>query len=63
MCLQMVLVCVGIAIAFMNLWILALTPIRACLLQKLAILPEERYLERKLGDGDLSYKSRLRRWR
>ena len=62
MYLQMVLVCIGIAVALMNLWILALSPVCAWLLQRLAILPEERYLERKFGETYLAYKRRVRRW-
>ena len=62
MYLQMVLVCIGFAVALMNLWILLLTPICAWLLHWLAILPEESYLERKFGDGYLAYKRRVRRW-
>lgn len=60
--LQMVLVCVGVAVMLMNWWILILTPACAWLLQKLAILPEEDYLERKFGSAYLKYKSRVRRW-
>ena len=62
MYLQMVLVCIGIAVLLMNWWILGLTPLCAWLLQILAIVPEERYLERKFGDVYLSYKRRVRRW-
>jgi protein-S-isoprenylcysteine O-methyltransferase Ste14 len=62
MYLQMVLVCVGVAVILMNLWVLALTPVCAWLLQRLAILPEEAYLERKFGGTYLAYKSRVRRW-
>ena len=62
MYLQMVLVCVGVAVILMDVWILALTPVCAWLLQRFAILPEEAYLERKFGDAYLAYKSRVRRW-
>jgi protein-S-isoprenylcysteine O-methyltransferase Ste14 len=62
MYLQMVLVCIGIAIASMNLWILMLTPLCAWLLQRFAILPEERYLEQKFGETYLAYKRKVRRW-
>ena len=62
MYLQMVLACIGIAVALMNLWIQGLTPVCAWLLQRLAILPEELYLERKFGDAYLAYKGRVRRW-
>jgi protein-S-isoprenylcysteine O-methyltransferase Ste14 len=62
MYLQMVIACVGFAVVLSNLWILLLTPLCALLLQTLAILPEEAYLERKFGQTYLDYKSRVRRW-
>lgn len=62
MYLQMVLICVGFAIWLWNAWILLLTPLCAWLLQRLAILPEEAYLERKFGEDYLAYKRRVRRW-
>jgi protein-S-isoprenylcysteine O-methyltransferase Ste14 len=46
----------------MNWWVLVLTPVAAWMLQRLAILPEEAYLERKFGDDYLAYKRRVRRW-
>jgi protein-S-isoprenylcysteine O-methyltransferase Ste14 len=62
MYLQMVLVCLGFAVALVNLWILILTPVCAWLLQRLAILPEEKYLEKKFGETYVEYKRRVRRW-
>ena len=62
MYLGMVLVCIGFAIALWNVWILGLTPLCAWLLQRLAIIPEEAYLERKFGESYLEYKRRVRRW-
>lgn len=62
MYLQMVLVCIGLAIALLNWWLLLLTPVAGWLLQHLAILPEERYLEAKFGEQYLAYKRRTRRW-
>jgi protein-S-isoprenylcysteine O-methyltransferase Ste14 len=62
MYLQMVLVCVGVAILLMNVWILLLTPLTVWVLQRYAILPEEEYLERKFGETYLAYKRRVRRW-
>jgi protein-S-isoprenylcysteine O-methyltransferase Ste14 len=58
----MVLVCVGVAILLMNVWILLLTPLTVWVLQRYAILPEEEYLERKFGETYLAYKRRVRRW-
>lgn len=62
MYLQMVLACLGFAVALVNVWILVLTPVCAWLLQRLAILPEEVYLEGKFGDAYVDYKRRVRRW-
>ncbi len=62
MYLQMVLICIGFAIALANVWILILTPFCALVLRRLAINPEEEYLERKFGEEYLAYKRRVRRW-
>lgn len=62
MYLQMVIICLGVGIALMNWWVLLLTPLCGWLLKRLAILPEEDYLERKFGDSYLAYKNRVRRW-
>lgn len=62
MYVQMVLVCLGFAMLGSNAWILLLTPACAWALQRLAILPEEAYLERKFGEEYLDYKRRVRRW-
>ncbi len=60
--LQMVLGCMGFAVMLRNMWILLLTPLATWVLQLLAILPEEEYLERKFGDSYRAYKRRVRRW-
>ena len=62
MYLMMVLICIGFAILLWNLWILLLTPVCAWVLKKLAIEPEERYLEAKFGEAYLAYRQRVRRW-
>jgi protein-S-isoprenylcysteine O-methyltransferase Ste14 len=62
MYLMMVIVCVGFAVILSNAWIFVLTPLCAFLLHRVAILPEEAYLERKFGEGYLGYKRRVRRW-
>jgi protein-S-isoprenylcysteine O-methyltransferase Ste14 len=62
MYLQMVLVCIGFAILLWDVWVLVLTPLCGWVLHRLAILPEEAYLERKFGDVYLEYKRRVRRW-
>jgi protein-S-isoprenylcysteine O-methyltransferase Ste14 len=60
--LQMVVVCIGVAVARWSVWTLALAPVVGWVLQRLAIAPEEAYLERKFGDAYLAYKRRVRRW-
>jgi protein-S-isoprenylcysteine O-methyltransferase Ste14 len=62
MYLQMVLVSFGFGVILANVWIVLLTPIGAWVLQRLAILPEEAYLERKFGDAYRDYRRRVRRW-
>ena len=62
MYLQMVLVCLGMALLLANVWIVLLTPVGAWILQRFAILPEEEYLERKFGQRYQEYKRRVRRW-
>jgi len=62
MYLQMVLVCIGTAILLLNWWLILLSPVCAWLLWRLAIAPEEVYLEEKFGDEYVAYKNRVRRW-
>lgn len=62
MYLQMVVVCFGIAVTLMNFWLFLLTPVCGWLLQRLAIIPEERYLEQKFGETYRAYKNCVRRW-
>ena len=62
MYLQMVLVCVGVSIAFWNMWILVLTPLVVWALTYCAIEPEETYLEEKFGQTYTAYKESVRRW-
>jgi protein-S-isoprenylcysteine O-methyltransferase Ste14 len=62
MYVQMLLVCIGVAVMRWDVWTLVLTPLGAWVLQTFAIVPEEAYLERKFGDAYLDYKRRVRRW-
>lgn len=62
MYLQMVVICIGFAVLLWNIWILALTPVGAWVLQRYCIRPEEAYLERKFGESYRAYKRRVRRW-
>ena len=60
--LGMTLVVVAVACISNSLWVLLLAAPTALALQKLAIEPEERYLEGKFGRDYLEYKARVRRW-
>lgn len=62
MYLQMVMVCIGVAIVLGNWWIFMLVPAVVWALQYAAIGPEETYLEHRFGDTYLDYKRRVRRW-
>lgn len=62
MYLQLVLVCLGLAVLLWNAWIALLTPLSAWALKRLAIDPEEAYLEAKFGEPYRAYKRRVRRW-
>lgn len=53
---------VGLGLALHWSWLILLTMPLAGALQKLAILPEEAYLERRFGADYLDYKARVRRW-
>jgi protein-S-isoprenylcysteine O-methyltransferase Ste14 len=56
------LVQLGIGIAFGNAWIAALVIPVVLLIHYGAVLPEERYLERKFGDEYIRFKASVRRW-
>lgn len=55
-------ICIGLGIAFDNLWIILLSPAVPILLTALVIKPEERYLEQKFGEEYVAYRNRVRRW-
>ena len=56
------LIQVGLGIALGNAWIVLLLLPVVVLIHYRAILPEERYLERKFGDEYASFKASVRRW-
>jgi protein-S-isoprenylcysteine O-methyltransferase Ste14 len=62
MYLSLVLVYVGLALWLDVFWVFVLVPAVIILVQYLAIVREERYLERKFGQKYLRYKSCVRRW-
>ena len=60
--LSMALIYVGISLFFNSWWPIFLLPLVLLVIQRGVIEREERYLERKFGDGYLAYKQRVRRW-
>lgn len=53
---------VGFALALRSPWLLLLLPLMVLALIRLAIRPEEAYLERRFGAAYMDYKARVRRW-
>ncbi len=62
MYLGMALFQLGVDIAALNAWMIALIPVSMLLVYRIAIRHEEAYLERKFGDPFREYKMRVRRW-
>lgn len=62
MYLGFILLTTGLAVLLDSLWGLAAVPIGILVIDRLVIVREERYLERKFGEEYLSYKRRVRRW-
>jgi len=60
--LAALIVFAGLGLALRSTSLLVAVPIVAIALQKLAIEPEEAYLERRFGERYRRYKSRVRRW-
>ncbi len=52
----------GVAVAFNALWPFLLVPAAMLLSVPLAIVREERYLEKRFGEPYRDYKGRVRRW-
>ena len=57
-----VLMFAGLGIAWPSTWLVALLPLLALGLFKLAIRREEAFLERRFGDEYRAYRQRVRRW-
>jgi protein-S-isoprenylcysteine O-methyltransferase Ste14 len=56
------LILLGLAELTKNVWFVAAAAAFAILVTWLAILPEERHLEKRFGDAYLAYKAKTRRW-
>lgn len=52
----------GFTITFNSLLALVLLPLAVFVIERLVIVREEKYLERKFGDAYVQYKTRVRRW-
>ncbi len=52
----------GLALLVNSAWMLLAVPIGLVLIDRLVIVREEAYLERKFGEEYLRYKNRVRRW-
>jgi protein-S-isoprenylcysteine O-methyltransferase Ste14 len=52
----------GLAMLCNSIWVLLAAPVGLILVDRLVVVREERYLERKFGDEYLSYKRQVRRW-
>lgn len=52
----------GFALALRSPWLLLLLPLMVFALIRLAIVPEEAYLERRFGAAYMDYKRRVGRW-
>jgi protein-S-isoprenylcysteine O-methyltransferase Ste14 len=57
-----VLILLGLAELSKNVWFVVAAALFAVLVTKLAIVPEERHLERRFGEAYRDYKARSRRW-
>ncbi len=62
MYLFVAVVYLGIGLRLGSLWIIIMFIPLIYLVQRLAIIPEEQYLESKFGDQYLDYKAEVRRW-
>ncbi len=57
-----VLALIGAGVSFNRLWLVLVAPLFAMAVTRLAIEPEEAYLERRFGTAFADYKARVRRW-
>lgn len=56
------MVLLGVAELTKNIWFAILVPVFIGLVTWLAILPEEKHLEKKFGDAYRDYKAKTKRW-
>lgn len=60
--IALALIQVTVACWLDNLWILLLTPLTLLVVDRYAVVREERYLERRFGQAYHDYRRRVRRW-
>ena len=60
--LSFVLLALGLAVWLNDVWMLIMLVAAVAFMDVVVIRREERYLERKFGEGYLSYKGSVRRW-
>jgi protein-S-isoprenylcysteine O-methyltransferase Ste14 len=58
----LLLVYTGLALLLGNWWTLLLIPVLVWAVQRVVILPEERYLQRAFGADYTAYMAKVRRW-
>ncbi|HUQ87092.1 MAG TPA: isoprenylcysteine carboxylmethyltransferase family protein [Vicinamibacterales bacterium] len=58
----MTLLLIGLGVAFNNLWMSAFALPALLVVHMIAVLPEEKYLSEKFGDGYRTYLARVRRY-
>ncbi len=56
------MIMLGVAELTKNIWLVIATAAFAALVTWLAILPEERHLDRRFGQAYRDYKAKTRRW-
>jgi len=62
MYLGLAFVYLGIAVADQSVWALVLLPVVLAIIQRLAIEPEEAFLERRFDAYYINYQERVTRW-
>ena len=62
MYLGLAFVYLGIGLADQSVWALVLLPVVLAIIQRLAIEPEEAFLEKRFGADYINYKERVSRW-
>jgi protein-S-isoprenylcysteine O-methyltransferase Ste14 len=62
MYLSLVLVLFGLSVLFLSIWFLFSAAVLWLMFDRIAVIPEEEYLEQKFSNRYTEYKSHVRRW-